>query len=247
MVELERLEADRQRLRLGEDQLELIAAPLDQRCARLGRDTDPVNAVRNGARAVRLDRDLESLGVQRVNEDGVELQGWLATGADDIGHATAAPGPVTPDVVGQCDSRTKGAATLAIGADKVRVTEPADRRGTILFPPRPEVAASKAQKDGGTSGLLSLPLERVETRLDGVDLHGAKDTAQHAGERIGGRRAGLCVGRRVGDAEGGETVESKGARVASSTGATGVIGVVAGPGESVVDPVLQTSADNRGL
>ena len=48
-----------------------------------------------------------------------------------------------------------------IGSDEVRVAERTYRIGPILFPPRPEIAASKPQKNRGASGVCPFALDRV--------------------------------------------------------------------------------------
>ena len=81
--EAEFLEQFRGRTLLREDKLEFVAAGQFQRCARLRADADPVQSRGSVLSAVGLDSYLEPRRVQGLDGGLVELQKWLAAGADD--------------------------------------------------------------------------------------------------------------------------------------------------------------------
>ena len=96
-------EALRRGLRLGVDELQLVAGAKPECRAGLGADANPVDTGRGRAGAVGLDRDLEAAGVQGGDQGGVQLQQGLAPGADTVGAAPGGGlgGPGGEDAVGQ--------------------------------------------------------------------------------------------------------------------------------------------------
>ena len=68
--------------------------------------------------------------------------------------------------------RCELAAAVAVDADEVRVAELADGAGAITLEAAPQVAAGKAQEDGGAARMRALSLQGVEAFLDRV-CHGA--------------------------------------------------------------------------
>ena len=64
--------------------------------------------------------------------------------------------------------RLELATTIAVRADKIRITERALRRRTIRFASAPQVAARKAAKHGRATGTQAFTLKRVEHLFHGV-------------------------------------------------------------------------------
>ena len=65
------------------DQLQLVATPLLKPRAGLRADTYPIEVVRSGDGSVSLNGNFETARVQRVDHLLIELQQWLAAGAND--------------------------------------------------------------------------------------------------------------------------------------------------------------------
>ena len=158
----------RQRLpRLRPDQLQLVASALHHLATRLGTDAHPVDARMHRQGAVALDRNLEARAVQRLDQRIIDLQHRLAAGEDDI----ALLPPFAPEALRHRGKLPRGCifrAVFAIGADEIRIAEPADRLFPILLPPRPEVAPGKAQKNSAAARSHALALQGQEQLLDRI-------------------------------------------------------------------------------
>ena len=172
---LRRVEALGFRPRLWEHQLELITLPHDHVTAGLGRDAHPVHTGRNRDRPVGLDRHLETEFPEGLHQRGVQLQQWLATGADQQRTFVALGGSPTGDrapglggsggkVLGSCEHATAG----TIGAHEVGVAELADSAGAVRLASRPQVAAREPAEHGAATRVQPLTLKGVEQLLDAV-------------------------------------------------------------------------------
>ena len=92
-----------------------------------------------------------------VIKDGVDLQQRLAAGQHD--QATVCVWPPPPRCGGVSQGPGRGEA---IAANEIGVTESADSFGAIHLPPGPEIAAGKADEDGGTADIGTFALHREE-------------------------------------------------------------------------------------
>src|SRR5260221_418413 len=167
--------AERQRLEfLGIDavlrkhQLQLVAGSERRRGAGLGADADPVEPARRRAGAVGLDGDGEAFGMERVDQDRVELQQRLAAGADDEGPRPRLGGPGAAHRGSEVERSGEAPAAGPVSADEIGVAEAARRGGAIGLAAAPEIAAGEAAEHGGAAGICALALERVEDLLDRV-------------------------------------------------------------------------------
>jgi len=76
--------------------------------------------------------------------------------------------PFIFDGRGQSFRGIEFAAPCSIHSDKIRVAELTNRRSSIGFAARPEIAAGETAEDRGTTSLRTLALQRIEDFLDGV-------------------------------------------------------------------------------
>src|SRR5689334_14807374 len=126
--------------------LELVAGSLHDRRAGLGTHADPVEPSGSGDRAVSFDGDFEALGVEAVDQRGIELEQRLAARDHDEALRRAVAEPLAGDFFG----KLLGAGELG-PAQEVRVTELADGGRTIFFAASPQVTSRKSQKHGGST------------------------------------------------------------------------------------------------
>ena len=108
-------------------------------------------------------------------------EGWrmgrqqrLTAGTDDVARALAIGESAAPDTCNMIGKRFRAAelaAILAIGADKVGVTELADRLGAVALQPAPEITARKAQENSRAPGLCALALQGHIGFLYGIGFH----------------------------------------------------------------------------
>src|SRR5436190_2621410 len=173
------------------DELELVAARQREGRVGLRAHTDVIDPRRRKTRPVRLHRDLEAARMQRIDGRGIELQQWLSAGADDERPSIARTTfddfrPAREHGVGE-RGRVGEAATVGADAEEVRVAELTDGVVPVGLAARPEVATAEAAEHGGTAGVLSFALQRVEDLLDGV---------RHVALRRPARRSASDPGRR---------------------------------------------------
>ena len=123
-----------------------------------------------GDGAVRLDRRSRSRRSCSASMSGfVELQQRLATGAHHESRRRAAiEGHDRRDVVRERRGVGEVPATYAVGADEVRVAEPADRGRPVRFTTGPQVAAGESAEHRHAAGVEPLALQRGEHFLDDV-------------------------------------------------------------------------------
>lgn len=163
-------------------QLELVARLLDERRTALGADANPVDPGRDGERAVGLDGDFEAGGMQRVDERPIQLQEWFAARADHerttgltgrihslAARSVAVYRPGAGYGNGEVLGRFEASAARSVGSEEVRIAEPADGGGAVLFPARPQVAAGKPAEHSRPTCLGALPLEAIEDLFDRID------------------------------------------------------------------------------
>ena len=144
--------------RLGPHQFELLAAGLNPLGARLGAHAQPVNAGRGPHRAVGLHGNAKTARMQGINQGGVDLHQWLATGQHRQAMGVVSAWPLGCDAVGQRVGLGKFATQGAVGADKISVAKPAHGSGTVALAAAPQVAARKAAKHRGHTGLAAFTL-----------------------------------------------------------------------------------------
>src|SRR6185437_15328479 len=75
------------------------------------------------------------------------------------------------------------AAAGTVGANEIRIAEPADGAFPVLEAAGPQVASSKAAEHGGASGLCALALQGAENLLDLIDAHPPSPNAKRAPSR----------------------------------------------------------------
>ena len=152
---------------LRPDQLELVAALLDDIRSRLRADAQPVDSLDRGQGAVALDGHPEGPIVKRLDQFEVYLKHRIAAGDDHEPLSFAFP-PDRDDPVGEHLRIGELAPALAVGADEIRVAEITLGARALLLPSRPQVAAGKAQEDRAAARLNPLALEREEAFLHRV-------------------------------------------------------------------------------
>ena len=152
---------------LRPNQLQLIAAALDDVRARLGADANPVDSRSRGKRSIRLDCNAEAALMKRIDKLAIELQHRFSTGDHD--QSPVAPfAPQSLDVGGKLGGLSELATAVAVGADEIRVAEIALGARPVPLAARPQIAAGKAQEDRAAARLHALPLEGEKAFLDGV-------------------------------------------------------------------------------
>src|SRR5947209_492584 len=132
-------------------------------------DADPVNVRRGKPGSVRLDGDLEAGLVERLDKALIHLKQRFAPRADHErpGQVGVGGRPVVRHGSRQRSGGREAPSSRSITADKVRIAEPADGAGAVLFPAGPEIAAGKPTENGGPARVGSLALQGVEDLLDG--------------------------------------------------------------------------------
>ena len=156
---------------LREDELQLVALALGERNARLWADADPVDAARSGPCAVALKRHHEAARMKRFDKRRIELQGWLAAGADDIGLARLGFDHSVPDAfdrLGKLVGAFEFAASWPVIPDKIRIAEAAEGARLVTHLPCPKVAARKAQENSSPPNLRAFPLQCRKNLFDCV-------------------------------------------------------------------------------
>ena len=121
----------------------------------------------------KLNGDLEALGVHRINQSRVQLQGGLTAREHDIGRLPVAGTEIGFGYgKGQTFRISELPATGAIGAHKIGVAKFANGRFAVFFPPRPQIATCKAAKHSCAPCLGALTLQGIKHLFDGVSGHG---------------------------------------------------------------------------
>ena len=145
---------------LRPDQLELVAAALNDLSSRLGADAEPVDAAYCRERSVAFHGHAKSALVKRVDQGGIELKHRLPAG-DHHQPAILAFTPGREHMVGQLRGVRELPTTLPVGADEIGVAEIAGRRDAVFLAAGPEIAAGKAQEHGRAASLRAFALQRV--------------------------------------------------------------------------------------
>jgi hypothetical protein len=170
VLEGKRFKIGRLQAFLFDYQLQFVARAKDKLPTSLRTDADPIDTRWRGLCPIGFNGDRKVVIVQRRNKFGVELQERLSARADNEPVLrAAAPGPrdVTRKFVGGCESPTTGAVCPnEVSVAPLRTAARPFR--ALLGSPRPQVAACKAKKDGGSSGIHTLSLKRVKYLFDGI-------------------------------------------------------------------------------
>ena len=108
--------------------------------------------------------------VQGIDQGLIHLQERFAAGANDEPSASRSPSPANAAAMASASATAccKAAAARAVGADEIGVAEIANGGGAILFMARPEIAAGKAAKHRGPTGIGAFALQGVEDLFDRV-------------------------------------------------------------------------------
>ncbi len=136
-------------------------------------DTKPINMPAQCLRSIGFHRDIEPFGLQRGEQPLIDLKKRLAASEND--HAF---------MLGNGPTRGGGISENSSGivfraADKIRVTESANRCRPILFPAGPEIATSKSNKHGGAPDIRAFALNGIENLFDGIG-HAARSGVQRS-------------------------------------------------------------------
>lgn len=110
------------------------------------------------------------------DKGAVELQEWLATGADYVGCAALPTRPECGDTRRQCLGGGELAAIRSC-ADKIGVTKSTRCGGTVLLAATPQIAAGKTAEYSRSPRVLSFTLKGVEQLFDGVGHAAPRQTS----------------------------------------------------------------------
>jgi hypothetical protein len=173
MLEPQVLKGIGPRFSLRIDEFKFVTGYLHKFGSGFWTDADPIDAGWSSYCSVCLNSDLKAKGLDRCQERGVQLQKRLSPGDDDkFSVRMMRTGPVAgPHSVNRRSKVFRGielSSAIAVGADKIRVAELANRLRSIYFTAGPQIATGKSTKHGSATGLATLALQCVKDLFDGI-------------------------------------------------------------------------------
>ena len=155
------------------DEFKFVTGYLHKLASGFWTDADPIDAGWSSYCSVCFDSDLKAKDLDRRQKRCVQLQKRFSSGDDDkfsvrmirTGFVT---GPHSVNRRSQVFRGIELSSAIAVGADKIRVAELANRLYSVYFTAGPQIATGKTTKHGSAAGLTALALQGVKDLLDGI-------------------------------------------------------------------------------